>query len=87
MGKLKNTIKNSEQNCTLFTVILMYIDCQVIRQSIMYLFPVTGVVLCLRVFGVPARGDEEMVGDLESRQPGGEFENSKIWVCKLKVRR
>ena len=29
------------------------------------------------LLGVPARGDEEMVGDCESRQPGGEFESTE----------
>jgi hypothetical protein len=28
--------------------------------------------------GFPARGEEEMVGDHEARQPGEEFENSEI---------
>ena len=51
----------------------------------MYLFPVSVVnpgincgehVFFFLLLGVPARGDEEMVGDRETRQPGGEFEST-----------
>ena len=70
------------------TVSLIYIGRQVIRQSILYLFLVSGVppriyfqwqgfppadkrFSFFRLLGFP---DEEMVGDREARQPGGELE-------------
>ncbi len=73
------------------TVKLIYIGRQVIRQSIMDLFPVAGVhpriylpwqtpppdrrtIFFFCVFEV--KHDEEMVGDRERRQPGGEFEST-----------
>jgi hypothetical protein len=70
------------------TVSVVYIDRQVIRQSIMHLFPVAGVHP--RIYfpwqGEPpdrhdfkslkGQSDEEMVADREIRRPGGEFERT-----------
>ena len=39
-------------------------------------FDVTEQVFFFPLFDVPARGDEELVDDRETRQPGGGFENT-----------
>jgi hypothetical protein len=73
----------------MYTVNPIYIGRQVIRQSIMHLFPVAGPPPRIyfpwqgsppgrqRFFFVTLRFSyEEMVGDHEARQPGGEFEST-----------
>jgi hypothetical protein len=77
------------RNCN--TVKPIYIGRQVIRQSIMNLFPVAGVHTriyfprqapwqtgrqTIFFFCLLGLSYEEMVGDRETRQPGGEFEST-----------
>ncbi len=74
------------------TVSVVYIGRQVIRESIMHLFPVGGVhprIYFPWEVGSPptdtnfffsrslkGQSDEEMVADREIRRPGGEFEST-----------